>query len=599
VTIGWASDDPILLRTYIARYRVVFRVRLISVTALALAVAVSFSLTTALAFAAVQYLLFGLFIWAVEYANRRWDAPTTPQRLRLWALVLGFLIACHGNWLALYVNTAAPSLHVECVLLVITLFVLAGLQVHLSVPSLLLNVAPSFVTLFLITRPEQTGDLTPHLWGGGLFFFAILAASWRQQSTDHQSGLAAAALARRNEELQAALALAEAASRAKTDFLAVTSHEVRTPLNAVLTMAGVLAREVRNRRHAHLARTIETAGSMLLQLLNGILDFTRAEAGKATLDLATFDIKALVARLEAVWRPRCEEAGLSLRCEVETGADCAWVQADAGRIEQTLVNLISNAEKFSPPGAEILVRCHAGSAGPRRVGLRFEVLDRGPGVAPEDHTRIFEAFEQTAAGRDKGGAGLGLAICRSNIGLMGGAFGRDDRAGGGSTFWLEIETTRADAADLAADDAPPCLVASRRLRILAADDHPTNREVLKLILDPFEVDLDLVDDGAQAVAAAAGAYDLILMDAKMPVLDGVEATRRIRAAELDQARRTPIIMVTANVFPDDIERYAAAGADEVLGKPIDIRLLVEAIERFSADPQPAQARFETPAARAA
>jgi signal transduction histidine kinase/AmiR/NasT family two-component response regulator len=599
MTFGWASDDPILLRTYIARYRVVFRVRLISVTALGLAVALSFSPMIALGFVAVQYLLFGLFIWTVEHANRRWDHPATPRQLRLQSLLLGFLIACHGNWLALYVNAAAPGLHVESVLLVITLFLLAGLQVHLSVPSLLLNVAPSFVSLFLITRPEQAGDLAPHLWAGGLFCFAILAASWRQQSTDHQSGLAAAALARRNEELQAALVVAEAASRAKTEFLAVTSHEVRTPLNAVLTMAGVLAREVRNRRHAHLARTIESAGGMLLQLLNGILDFTRAEAGKATLNLTAFDIESLIARLEAVWLPRCQQAGLTLRCEIEAPADCGRVQADAGRIEQTLVNLISNAEKFSPPGAEILVRCHATSAAPDHVGLRFEVLDRGPGVAPQDQVRIFEAFEQTDSGRDKGGAGLGLAICRSNVALMGGAFGRDDRPGGGSKFWLELDAVRADGADPMADDAPPSLVVARRLRVLAADDHPTNREVLRLLLEPFDIDLDLVDDGAQAAAAAGGAYDLILMDAKMPVMDGAEATRRIRAAELGRARRTPIIMVTANIFPDDVERYVTAGADEVLGKPIDVRKLLETIERFAAEPQSTEEQLQPPAAGAA
>ncbi|WP_372786749.1 response regulator [Phenylobacterium sp.] len=583
MAIGLASDDPIVLRTYIERYRVVFRTRLISVVALVAAVAASLSPVTALQFGVVHFLLFGLFIWAVEHAARRLDDPRTAERLTLQSLVLSFVIACHGSWLAFHVNGVAPSLHVECLLLVITLIMLAGLQVHLSATGFLLSVAPHAVTLFLITRPERTGDLTPHIWGGGMFVGAILAASWRQQSSDRLSALAAADLAHRNTELQAAVAVAEAASRAKTDFLAVTSHEVRTPLNAVLVMAAVLAREVKSRRHAELARGIETAGGMLLHLLNAILEFTRAEAGKATLHLDSVHLPTLVARVEGVWRMRCEEGGLAFRSEIAGPAEALTVAADAGRLEQTLVNLISNAVKFSPPGAEVVARCEAVLAPGGRSRLRFEVLDAGPGVAPEDHARIFEAYEQTDLGREVGGSGLGLAICRSNVALMDGTFGRDDRPEGGSAFWFEFEAALADPADRAESGASSGVRMPAGLRILAAEDHPTNRQILKLILDPLGVDLTLVDNGAEAAEAAYAGYDIILMDAKMPVMDGTAATRQIRADEARTGRHTPIIMVTANVFPADIERYLAAGADRVLAKPIDVRQLLDAMAEAAGD----------------
>jgi signal transduction histidine kinase len=582
LAIGLASDDPVVLRTYIERYRGVIRTRLIAVTALIVAVALSFSPTTALQFAGVHYLLFGLFLWAIEYAAIRLDDPRTAGRLRLQTLVLSCLIACHGAGLALYVNGIAPRLHVECLLLVMTLVMLSGSQVHLSAVGFLLSAFPPALALFIISRPEQAGELTPHLWGGGLFVFAILAASWRQLGSDRTSAIAAADLARRNAELHAAVAIAEAASRAKTDFLAVTSHEVRTPLNAVLTMAGVLSRELKVRRHAELASSIESAGGMLLQLLNGILEFTRSEAGKSTLHLGDVHLPSVFARVDAVWRMRCEETGLAFRWEIDGPLEALTASVDAGRLEQTLVNLISNAVKFSPPGAEIVTRCCVDPLPDQRVRLRFEVLDRGPGVAPQDHARIFEAYEQTDLGRSAGGSGLGLAICKSNIALMGGDFGRDDRPEGGSAFWFEFEAAVLDGTGLGADAHPDRAEVRTGLRILAAEDHPTNRQVLKLILEPLGVDLTLVNDGAQAVESAAAGYDVILMDAQMPVLDGAAATAQIRSNELQTGRRTPILMVTANVFPSDVERYLAAGADQVLAKPIDVRLLFEAVAEVTA-----------------
>ena len=585
LAIGLASDDPNVLRTYLDRYRLVFRTRLTSVTALVAAVAASLTLKVAAEFAVVHYALFGLFIWAVEHARARVAEPGAGARLRWQSMILAFLIAAHGTGMALYVDHIAPKLHFESVLLIMTLVGLTGLQVHLSAAGFLLAMAPPILCFVVVTRPEwRQGDIVPHLWAGGLFIFAMLAAAWRQQRTDAESAMAAAALARRNDELQAALRAAEDASRAKTEFLAVTSHEVRTPLNAVLTMAGVLSRELRGPRHRDLARSIETAAGMLLQLLNGILEFTRTESGKATLHPGPVHLPDLIGRVEAVWRARCEDAGLSLRCDVGGPEAALSVLSDSGRLEQTLVNLISNAHKFSPAGSEILVRCRARRARAGSARLRLEVLDRGPGIRPEDQARIFEAFEQTDVGRDKGGAGLGLAICRGNVELMGGRFGRDDRPGGGSVFWLELHAPLADRQTAADREAPaPALAA---LRILAAEDNPANRQVLKLILEPLGASLDVVANGAEAVTAARAGYDLILMDAKMPVMDGSEATARIRAEEAGAGRRTPIVMVTANVFPDDMARYLADGADAVVAKPIEVSQLFAVIGDLILQPAP-------------
>lgn len=581
-TIGLTPGDPIVLRNYVDRYRTVLRTRLISVAALVAAVASSVSVNIALQFAVVHFLLFGLSLWAVDHAAKNLEAPLAAKLLQDRSRILSFLISCHAVWLALYVNVVAPTLHVECVVLVITLFVLSSLQVHLSPSGFVLSVAPPVAAFFMITGPEQVGDVGPRVWAGSIFVVATLAAAWRQQRSDRDSAITAADLARRNKELVEAVSLAETASRAKSDFLAVTSHEVRTPLNAVLVMAGVLSRELKSRRHSELARSIETAGAMLLQLLNGILEFSRFETGKATLHSGPAHLPSLVERIDLVWRMRCQEAGVTLRCDVSGLAPAPWVVADTGRVEQVLVNLVSNAVKFSPDGAEVLVQASSVALPDGRAKLRFEVLDRGPGVSPQDHARIFEAYEQTALGRDAGGAGLGLAICRSNIALMDGRFDRDDRPGGGSVFWFEFEADLAAAPEAESSPNAP-EVSFAKLRILAADDHPINREVLKLILDPAGADLCLVEDGQQAVEAARAGYDIILMDAKMPVMDGAVATMQIRKEEARTGRRTPIVMLTANVFPADIARYIAAGADRVLAKPINVKELLAVVAELSDD----------------
>lgn len=623
MTVASPQDDPNVLQTYIERYAVVFKTRLISVTALCVALAVCISPMLGVQYAVLHLPLYAIYILAVRQAGRHADDPRAFARLRWQSIFMSGLIALHGAWLAFHIDVVAPQFHTEAVLLALTLFILAGLQVHLSGIGFVVAVTPPLISLGIITRVESgDGGLTPHLWGGGVFCFAMLASAWRQYTSDRQSAYAAAVLAHRNAELQSALNDAEAANRAKTDFLACTSHEVRTPLNAVITMAGVLAREAASPRHAELARGVEAAGGMLTRLLNGVLDFTRQEPGMGVLRPERIDVAELLSQIASVWRPKCDQAGLVLRIEAPEdltgvdGAPCPWiVDADLGRVEQTVVNLVANAVKFTPRGGEIVVRAEArlvptDPGAPRRAALRFEIVDGGPGVPEADRARIFEAYEQTESGRLAGGTGLGLAICRRNMELIGGRIGRDERprdeAGrGGSIFWLEFEApltasvARAEpvvlgpaavAVQAVAAQTAPDEAAGPRLRILAAEDNPANREVLKLIFEMFDVDLEMVENGREAVQAVTLArlsgrpYDIVLMDANMPVLDGLGAVREIRAAGETVAAltglpapRTPIAMVTANVFPEDVARYIEAGADQVIAKPIEVRALLDCI----------------------
>jgi len=256
------------------------------------------------------------------------------------------------------------------------------------------------------------------------------------------------------------------------------------------------------------------------------------------------------------------------------------VRSDRGRIEQTLVNLVSNAVKFTPPGAAITVR-----AMPTDGGARLEVLDGGPGVPEADRERIFRPFEQTQEGRSAGGAGLGLSICTGNARVIGGEIGCDRDERGRSRFWFTCALSPSQGdADGSTETVEPVEVRPG-LRILAAEDNLANRRVLQALLAPSEVDLTFAEDGAQAIEALrAGRFDCILMDANMPVMDGVEAVRQIRAEDL--AGGASIHMLTANVFDEDVARYLAAGADGVLTKPIQ---LTELFRVLASAPVPARA----------
>ena len=365
--------------------------------------------------------------------------------------------------------------------------------------------------------------------------------------------------------LEESLAAAEAASRAKTHLLAVASHEVRTPLNAVLGLAEVLARSPLDATQREHVDGVRQAGGMLLRLLSSVLDFARIESGATPLVPAAFNLADLAREVTGVWRGAATAAQLDLRLELSACPDPCWISADSGKIEQTLTNLVSNAIKFTPVGGKILVRVET-TPGPSPT-FRIVVEDTGAGVPAEDIERIFDPFQQAPLGREVGGAGLGLAICAANLRAMGGDIGYEPAPEQGSHFWFSFV---AEAIDAQAEPAPLDALTDLPLRILAAEDNPANQRVLRLLLEQVGITPTLVEDGSAAVEAARSTpFDLILMDANMPRMDGPSAVEAIRALGIG-ADRTPIVMLTANVFEDDIRRYRAAGADGVLAKPLAV-----------------------------
>jgi CheY-like chemotaxis protein len=366
---------------------------------------------------------------------------------------------------------------------------------------------------------------------------------------------------------------------------------VRTPLNAVLGLAEALKSEPLTARQTSLVDGVLDAGAMLLRLLNAVLDVTRIESGKMELDVEAFDMGRCAETVVEIWRPRAAERAVSLTLRRDPLPGEHGLLSDRGKIEQVLVNFISNALKFTPVGGRIDVRLIAREDLGRPV-IRLEVSDQGPGVPVIERERIFRPFEQTALGREAGGAGLGLSICAGHAALLGGSIGVEGAMGGGARFFMEFpaEFALAPAAPAVEPSLPPLAPEPAALasaptgepaavRVLAAEDHPANRLVLQALLEPLGVAVCFVENGREAVeAVAASAYDLVLMDVNMPVMDGVSALQAIRQLPGPEAR-TPVHMVTANVFEEDVRRYLDAGADGVLKKPIDVRELFALMRR--------------------
>ena len=385
------------------------------------------------------------------------------------------------------------------------------------------------------------------------------------------------------DELIAARDVAEAGARAKSEFLANMSHELRTPLTSVCGFAGLLQASAAlpdaERRYAD---RIATASDALLSVINDILDYSKLEAEAVDLDPLAFDPVAMARGAAAMVEAQCQDKGLLLRVETSDQLPPA-LMGDEGRVRQVTLNFLSNAIKFTASG-EILL-----SVEQTAKTLRVSVTDSGIGVAQDKIEALFERFTQADASTTRvyGGTGLGLSISRRLIELMGGKIGAESRIGEGSTFWFEIPLIAAEGAGLAKPTTATALPSD--LRVLMADDAPANRELVRLLMEALDVQLDTVCDGAEAVqAAAAGTYDLILMDVHMPVMDGLAATRAIRALEGPVAA-TPILALTANVQPEQIQACAAAGMDGHVGKPIQIATLVEAMGRaLEVQTQPAR-----------
>jgi len=384
----------------------------------------------------------------------------------------------------------------------------------------------------------------------------------------------AASAASHAQEMTRLAWTAQEALAAKGRFLAVMSHEIRTPLNGVLAVAEILRRKSSSPELTPLVETIQDSGGVLLRLLNDALDLSRAEASGLALDEAPTRLDTLLDEATGLWAAQAELKGLALEARYD-GPSQVWALADVTRLRQVMNNLVGNALKFTAQGrVEVGVSCVLEGGYAR---LRGEVCDTGPGVPPDRWTDIFEPFQQTDEGLRRGGAGLGLAVCRQIVERMNGTLGVDQAPGGGARFRFEIPLHRLPAPDEAA--APPAEeeTANRALHVLIADDNATNRMVATTLCEMFGCTSETVEDGAQAVdAVATGRFDLVLMDVKMPVMDGAEATRHIRARG-DAASQIPILALTANADPADAAYYRRCGMNGVVEKPVKPERLLAAM----------------------
>jgi len=384
-------------------------------------------------------------------------------------------------------------------------------------------------------------------------------------------------------ELQDARDRADDANLMKTQFLANMSHEIRTPLNGVLTMAEIMAMGDLPDEQRKRLDVVRKSGGLLLGILNDVLDLSKIEAGRMTLTEEVFDLETALSPVRDLFGPSATSKGLDFGMRVTSEAAGAW-RGDPGRLRQILGNLVSNAVKFTHAGSIHILLDQVGDQ------LVMTVRDTGVGIPAAKHAVLFDKFMQVdnSATRRFGGTGLGLAISAELAQMMGGRISFDSTEGLGSTFRFAAPVPRAEGAvtpvpdvDLFADDEdwPP-------LRVLAAEDNPTNQRVLSAVMAVTGCALEVVADGAAAVAAwKTGRFDVILMDIHMPVMDGVEATRAIRALESQHGLpRTPIIAVTADALTHQVSQHLAAGMDAHLAKPIEIKRLIETIGRVASAP---------------
>jgi signal transduction histidine kinase/HPt (histidine-containing phosphotransfer) domain-containing protein/FixJ family two-component response regulator len=386
-----------------------------------------------------------------------------------------------------------------------------------------------------------------------------------------------------NVELQHRAEEAEAASRAKSEFLAKMSHEIRTPINGILGMAHLVSRSELTAQQRERIDTIHLSGKHLLSIINDILDISKIEAGKLRLEQRNFALADMIRSILAVTSESARAKGLSL--QIEVACLPKFLVGDPNRLVQVLVNFISNAIKFTEHGS-VRLAAQIEEENADDLQIRFDISDSGIGLSTEQQRHLFAAFEQAdnSTARKYGGAGLGLAINRRLAELMGGRVGVDSEPGKGSRFWVSVRLGRgvAEADSVVATDRISEQGAEARIRrdyrgvtLLLAEDDLINQAVALDLLRDAGLRVDLAENGVDAVTMVSGAgqtaYALVLMDMQMPGMDGVEATRRIRA--LPQGRALPIIAMTANAFADDRERCFAAGMNDFIAKPIDPQIV--------------------------
>ena len=396
--------------------------------------------------------------------------------------------------------------------------------------------------------------------------------------------------------VEAALEVAEKASKAKTDFLSNMSHDIRTPMNAIIGITTLMKNELHQpeKLAEHLAK-LESSGQLLLGIINDILDMSRIESGKTTLNVEKMNLPRQISQLDSVIRQQAGQRRQTFT--VETHVQHENVLGDPNRLKQVLMNILSNAVKYTPNGGHIRLEIDELTHTEHYTKYRFVVQDNGIGMSEEFQKTLFEPFtrEEKSGTNKVQGTGLGMAITKSIVDLMGGTIRVESTTGKGTQFEVVLEFPIDTEADTVQETQVPPEEEENAsplsgMKFLCAEDNAINAEILEMLLEANGASCTICSNGQEIVDAFTsvkpGDYDMILMDVQMPVMDGLEATRRIRSSENPLGRVIPILAMTANAFLEDMQKSKEAGMDEHLSKPVDIDALEQTVKRFRVTPPP-------------
>ena len=394
--------------------------------------------------------------------------------------------------------------------------------------------------------------------------------------------------------VEAALEVAEKASKAKTDFLSNMSHDIRTPMNAIIGITTLMKNELHQpeKLAEHLAK-LESSGQLLLGIINDILDMSRIESGKTTLNVEKMNLPRQISQLDSVIRQQAGQRRQTFT--VETHVQHENVLGDPNRLKQVLMNILSNAVKYTPNGGHIRLEIDELTHTEHYTKYRFVVQDNGIGMSEEFQKTLFEPFtrEEKSGTNKVQGTGLGMAITKSIVDLMGGTIRVESTTGKGTQFEVVLEFPIDTEADTVQETQVPPEEEENAsplsgMKFLCAEDNAINAEILEMLLEANGASCTICSNGQEIVDAFTsvkpGDYDMILMDVQMPVMDGLEATRRIRSSENPLGKTIPILAMTANAFLEDMQKSREAGMDEHLSKPVDISALEQTVKRFRVTP---------------